>query len=84
MRNDAKLVDLGANVRSIRRTRIGKTTFELKCDITRKSTTFTCLARKVLAVGVEMSLQMAAAAAQLHKDPASNGTGGLGSAICGG
>lgn len=49
MRRDTKLVNLGADVLSIKRTRIGEVIHELKRDKGRKSAVYKCLPEGVLA-----------------------------------
>lgn len=53
MRSDAKFMDLGANVRCIRRTRTSEMILELKRDKERKGTAYISLAEEVLAEGIE-------------------------------
>lgn len=54
MRSDAKLADLGADVRSVRRTRTGEMILELKRDKERKGAAYKSLAEEVLGAGVEV------------------------------
>lgn len=57
MQSDARLVNLGAGVHSIRCTRTGEMILELKRDKERKGATYKGLVEKVLGEGVELLQQ---------------------------